>query len=448
MSVAPAIDLARLAAQRVMRRRELAAAGPQLPPLDWARQNAVVVHPTRGRIPFDPYPYQAAFLADQAPRRIVLKARQIGFSQAFALDAVYKATQLPDRTILLVSRNQDLAINLLGYCYAAISHMRDEVPALTKQNESELAFANGSRIKSLPANRSTGRGFAASDVYLDEYAFQAYAEDIYQSVSPTVSQGGTITIGSTPDGRGNHYFRLWQGYEGGEWSRHRVPWRECPVYDDAWYAQERPKYTAQQWASEFECDFVASGAAVFGAADLDRCADGWRGLQPPLSGREYVTFWDIGRRKDATVGITLDVTADDWQLVAFDRMLGIPYPVIQQTIERRALAYGGLTAVESNGVGDPVIENLRVPAVPFTTTRRSKTDAITALALAIEQARFKHGVDELSRELSLYQWDDAALVQDCVMAAAGACWFAGQQAVYDGIMTLADDEMVTIGPRY
>lgn len=439
-------DVMRIAALRVRARRRRPPA--RLGALDWARQNAVVVHPTRGRIPFDPYPYQAAFLADESPRRIVLKARQIGFSQAFGLEAAYKATQYPDRTILLVSRNQDLAINLLAYCYNAIAHMTDRIPALVKNNASELAFANGSRIKSLPANRSTGRGFAASDVYLDEYAFQSYARDIYQAVGPTVSQGGTLTVASTPDGRGNHYFQLWQGYEGGEWSRHVVRWDECPVYDADWYARERPKYTAQQWASEYECDFVASGAAVFDPAELARCADGWLGLAPAIAGRGYVTFWDIGRRQDATVGITLDVTDDALQLVAFDRLLGVPYPVIQQTIERRALEYGGLTAVESNGVGDPVIENLRVPVVPFTTTRRSKTDAINALVLAIEAGRFKHDVPDLARELAVYQWDDAQLVQDCVIAAAGAAWFAVQPPAIDAIWTLPEDDYVTIGPRY
>jgi hypothetical protein len=47
-----------------------------------------------------------------------------------------------------------------------------------------MGFANGSaRIKSIPANRSTGRGFAANRVYLDEFAYAEYADDIYQSVS-------------------------------------------------------------------------------------------------------------------------------------------------------------------------------------------------------------------------------------------------------------------------
>jgi len=449
MSISPAAQLVQLAAQRVLRRHAeeaVAEPQPQLSPLEWATQNAIVIHPVRGRIPFEPYPYQATFLDDRSPLRIVLKARQVGFSQAVALDTAWRATQHPDRTILLVSRNQDLAVNLLYYVKAAISQMTSGVPTTVKDNTEEISFANGSRIMSLPANRSTGRGYAASDVYLDEFAFQDYAEDIYQSVSPTISHGGTMTVVSTANGRGNLYFRLWRGFEGGDWSKHLVPWQECPVYDDEWYQRERPRYTAQQWASEYECDFVESGAAVFAAVYLERCADGWLGLQPGVAGRQYVTFWDIGRRRDATVGITLDVTDGTYQVVAYERMLGIPYPVIQQHITERFYAYPGVHGVESNSPGDPVIENLTVPVLACYTSHKSKIDMITALQLAIEQGRFKHGVEQLGRELELYQWDDRNLIQDSVMAAAGACYLAGEPPRIDEIVTLDDDDWVSIGP--
>lgn len=377
-------------------------------------------------MPFRPYDYQAAFLMDRAPRRLVVKARQIGFSQVIAIEATHKAAMVPDSTVLLVSRNQDLAINLLSYCYVALSGVRDEVPELTKQNESEIAFANGSHIKSLPANRSTGRGFAASDIYLDEYAFQAYAEDIYRSLSPAAGHGGRVTICSTPDGRANHFYQLWAGIDGGAWSRHFVPWDQCPVYDAAWFARERPKYTAQQWASEYEADFVTSGQAVFNADDIAAAAGGWTGLREPAPDRVYLTAWDIGRRRDATVGITLDITDDVHQVVAFERELGLPFPVIQQRIEQRALEYRGRTFVESNGIGDPVIENLTIPVTPFLTTAKTKTQAITALALAMENATFKHAIPQLALEQHLYQWQDEQLVQDCVMAAAIAAYQAAR----------------------
>jgi hypothetical protein len=393
------------------------------------------VHPTRGRIPFTAYPYQAeSLLASNAPRRLILKARQIGYSQVFALEALYKAITKPESTILLVSRSQDLAVNLLRSCYQTYNGLKD-APALTKTNESEMGLANGSRIKSIPANRSTGRGFAASDVYLDEFAFAAYADDIYQSVSPAVSQGGTLTIGSTPLGNANLFYQLWQS--GAGFVRQRVPWYRCPAYNPdgfsvpldttsqsigeqgAWYARERTNYTDQQWASEYECDFVASGAAVFSVASIDSAGDGASGTTPPKNERSYLMSVDVGRRKDATVLNVFDTTEEPFQRVYHDRLLRVSYPAIQAQIERVAAVYPGTVWIESNGVGDPLIENLAIPVQRFVTTQRSKVQAIQALQLLLEQGRLKaEWTEQERRELTLYQWDDRDIVQDCVMSLA------------------------------
>lgn len=402
----------------------------------WATANAQIVHPARGRIAFDPYWYQRDFLASyHEPRRIILKARQIGFSQVFALEALYAAITEPEQMILLVSRSQDLAVNLLRYCYLTYNNLRD-APALIKANESELGVSNGSRIKSIPANRSTGRGFAANRIYLDEFAYAEYADDIYQSVAPAVSQGGSLTIGSTPNGSGNLFHRLYT--EANDFWRMRVPWYRClaynplgadPAFDDAqsraigeagsWFASERPKYTAQQWAAEFECDFVGSGVAVFQPIDVERATVGAWGDRPPEPGHSYVTSVDIGRRQDATVINTFDTSVEPYQRVAHDRLERMPYPVIQETIAARWRAYGGQLWIESNGVGDPVIENLSAPAQPFVTTARSKVQAIQRLQLLLERGRLKaQWTPQERRELLGYQWDDRDLVQDCVMSLA------------------------------
>lgn len=379
---------------------------------------------------FQPYAYQRAFLeAHAAPRRIVLKARQVGLSQVIALEALYSAIHQPESMILLVSRSQDLAINLLRSCYQTYAALRT-APALTKENEGELGLANGSHIKSIPANRSTGRGFAATRVYLDEFAYAAYADDIYQSISPAISQGGSITICSTPNGIGNLFHSLFLAGDG--WQRMTIPWHECPAYytpaeaaagiphdGAAWYVQHRPTYTAQQWAAEFECDFTRSGAVVFDATSLDAAEDGALGECEPERGRMYLTSADIGRRQDATVINTFDVTREPYQRVCHERIEGAPYPIIQQRLEARAARYRGIVVVESNGIGDPVIENTNAYIRPFVTSAKSKVQAIQALQLALEHGRIKaQWTAQERREMIGYAWDDRALVQDCVMSLA------------------------------
>jgi hypothetical protein len=211
-----------------------------------------------------------------------------------------------------------------------------------------------------------------------------------------------------------------------------VPWHHCPAYytaeertsgigpeGAAWYERERPKYTMQQWAAEYECDFVGSGAAVFGMEHVDAAQEGAWGEREPEEGRAYVTSADIGRRQDATVINTFDITEEPYQRVAHERVERVPYPVIQRMIERRVARYPGTLHVESNGVGDPVIENLLVPATPFVTTTKTKTQAIQSLVLLLEHRRLKaKWTPQERKELMLYQWDDRGLVQDCVMSLA------------------------------
>jgi hypothetical protein len=390
----------------------------------------MLVHPIRGLIPFEPYWYQDAFLkAYEEPRRFVLKARQIGFSQVFAIEALYTAIHHAQSTVLLVSRNQALAANMLRYCFVAYHNLRSP-PELRKRNQSEMEFTNGSRILSLPANPSAGRGYAANIVYLDEFAYAAYDEEIYQSISPALAQGGRLVVGSTPNGRGNLFSELYGQQSGFRYFAH--PWHHCPRYytqeeavaglpheQSAWYQTERPKYTAQQWASEFECDFIMSGLAVFNEQDISNATQGATGENPPHRAGIYLMSVDVGRRQDATVINVFDVAVQPVQRVYHERLERLPYPVIQQHIEQVWHRYGGALVIESNGIGDPLIENLAVPAEPFVTTSKSKVQAIQALQLLLEQGTLKADwTEQERRELLGYQWDDRNLVQDCVMSLA------------------------------
>ena len=406
----------RVRMQQWLEERQKAADGPQTTALEWATSNATIVLPTEGRQKFAPYEYQARLLEDTSPRRIILKARQTGISNCVAIEALYKAITRPDTTELFVSRSQNAAGELVQYCQRTMSGLK-RMPKTTKENQFEVAFENGSRIISLSASPRTGRGIAATDVYLDEFAFTQYDAQIYESIMGTISTGGTMTILSTTNGRANMFYRLWAGLEGGEWSRHQIHWSDCPRFDAAWEKKTRAGMTRQSFAQEYDLDFLTSGEAVFDPDDLQRSKVGY---EPTGPFEEYVTAWDIGRRKDHTVGITLGRIDETWHEVAYERCL-LPYPTVGGMISSRKRTYGP-TWVESNGVGDPLIEFLDEDVDAFTTTAKTKVQAIQALQLLIQQGRLKHDNEQLDRELSLYQWDDQGLITDSVMSAAIAAY--------------------------
>lgn len=243
-----------------------------------------LLHPVKGLIPWEFYPYQLAFLADTSQFRIIVKSRQVGMSQTVALEALHTAVFQPGATILFISRKEDLAINLLKYVRDLLQSVPPEQMGgkLVMDNQLEIQFSNGSRIKSESASEGAARGFAGTSLYLDEAAWMQYAETIYQSALPAASLGGRMTLLSTPYGRsgmGGFFYRMWSSTQGNTYSKHRIPWYRCPPYNpegyllpDAhqaravgmlgeWYKRMRPAFAMEQWASEYEC--LAAGVPVF-----------------------------------------------------------------------------------------------------------------------------------------------------------------------------------------
>src|SRR5262245_39378821 len=72
-------------------------------PVRWASLKATIVHPTAGLMAFRPWRFQTAMMRDRSRRRLVLKARQIGFSQTLALEALHGAITRPYDTTLIIS---------------------------------------------------------------------------------------------------------------------------------------------------------------------------------------------------------------------------------------------------------------------------------------------------------------------------------------------------------
>ncbi len=270
-------------------------------------------------------------------------------------------------------------------------------------------------------NEDSIRGEAFHLAIVDEAA--RVSESAWtDAIMPTLADyGGRAILISTPKGK-NWFWQEWQRgqHDGVQVKSWQAPTADNPnprIQHAAELARERVPQTTyeQEWLAKF----VDDGLTLFGIAHLDRAEHGAIGEQAYQEGHSYLTSVDVGRRHDATVINTFDITQEPYQRVAHDRLERVPYPVIQQKIEARARAYLGQTWIESNGIGDPVIENLNVRAEPFVTTARSKVQALQSLQLLLEKDRLKaRWTPQERRELIAYTWDDKALVQDCVMSLA------------------------------
>lgn len=370
--------------------------------------------------------YQDAILTDPADRVIIAKSRQIGISQTVAFLAAHEVRY--GGTVLWISRTGEQATMALDYVYLALDADPDR-PDYVLRNQRSCELTNGGRCISQPATAGAGRGIPATLVIIDEQAWQQYARGIYTAVVPTLAtSGGRLIVLSTPNGRANLFAELWQAAQDPAtgWSAHYLPWSVHPDWDDAWAEARRDELGDEAFAQEHAVDFLVSGAARFDTEDI---AALWRmpAFVPPEHGHRYVTAWDIARKRDAFVGFTYDVSTSPFRVVAYERHLRLDYPAQASAIEARHRAYPGRTIVESNGVGDPLIQFLNVRVEEFQTTALSKRNALDALKLLLQRRELiSPHIAEWERELTIYQDADAQLQQDTVMASAIAAFHAGR----------------------
>jgi len=461
-------------------RVDLAVAAGKRWPEEWCRVwKPHVTHPALSEVEFVPHPYQERLMRELAqPQPVVVdKARQIGVSTASMMEGVRECVEFGPKTFLVASRKEDAAKELIRIAsLAATSHRRPGAPPVTHAGTEEVRWSNGSRIISETASEGTGRTFAASVLVLDEFAFLPFQDTIWSSIRPTASRTGRVWIVSTPNGEGDAFHRAWVD-ESFAACRMRLPWTECPEYDQAWYERERSHYTAEQWAREFEADFRSSGNVPFRPDVIERAlelgADQYALRGEDLRacrGHHVVTGVDpAGEGEDESVALSMDVSGVrvdgdgravpcPWVLADGEWWDSVPAPVLQAGITAHQARHSSRLYIENNGLGWAVAQNLECSCHTVTTTAgkhaRSdkgdwsvpKTLLLNACILALENGQVAiplglMGADgipvfaELVRQLRSYRWDDKGLRTDWVMALADAVWPVAQSG-QSGPMTV------------
>lgn len=401
------------------------AALPRYPnPLSWLdAEPRYVQHPTRGRVPFEVRDYQREVLAAyNEPRRIVVKSRQIGFTQTFGMEAYWKARYGGRPLILCVAQREENAAEFIR-----IVREQCREGELARDNELSLTFRNGHRIRAQAATKNPGRGYPASDVYWDESAFAPWDTRVWQSIAPSVSTGGTLTLFSSPNGRANVFYHVWTGMFGtGDWWRRSYSWRV--LWDEAWAEVKRRTMTREGFAEEYEAEngFLSTGGVLFDAEDVEACfVEGCE--TAPVPDRMYRLYCDpAGTGRDATVLQVWDVTAKPYTLAAYDRWTSGKFKRLYRRAYELAELYAcDVMTVERNGLGAPIVEELQDTLAPlgchvdeYLTTHQTKEEARTALKMLLEAREVRFSDEGLKAEALVWQEDDSEQVTDRVMTAS------------------------------
>lgn len=239
-------------------------------PVYFMRKYCVIQHPTRGKIPFHLYPFQADCLNSFKDNRfnIILKSRQLGLSTLSAGHILHKMLFNDDFNALVIATKVTVAKNLVEK--VRVMHdllpvwLRDGGNAAVEDNKLSLKLKNGSQVKAIASSPDAGRSEALSLLVVDEAAFIRDIDEIWLSAQSTLSTGGSAIVLSTPNGVGNWFHQMWVGAEDGSngFKTIKLHWTVHPERNQSWRDEQTRILGIKGAAQECDCDFVSSGDTV------------------------------------------------------------------------------------------------------------------------------------------------------------------------------------------
>jgi len=385
---------------------------------------------------YRPHRGQAALHDSVARFRVAACGRRWGKTIASTAEIIKSAWEKPHSVSFWVApvyRQSMIAFDLA----------RKGVPkrALGSINRTErkITLINGSTIEFKSAEiPHTLRGFGIDFLVVDEAAF--LPRELWEEVlRPALSdrRGRALFVG-TPKGK-NWFFSLFsKGRDRGEenWDSFSFPTSDNPLIPASEIEDAKNSLPERVFRQEYLAQFVGDASSVF--SDIARIVRGK--LDGPLPHQTYSGGLDIARYRDYTVLVILDSRGS---LVYFDRFTNVSFRIMKERVVMAMRRYHNAPLwVDSTGVGDPILEELRrmgAAARGFRFTASSKAALVENLILNIEEEKITiPPIPELIDELFMFgatttptggvhYGAPVGYHDDCVIALALAAW--GQRGV-------------------
>jgi hypothetical protein len=271
----------------------------------------------------------------------------------------------------------------------------------------------------------------------DEVAFEAHPEYVVNQVimMRLADRAGMLDYSSTPKGKNWFYRKCCELQKNPDFGYvQNGDSRENPNISREYLERKIKSLPPSKIEQNIKGLFIDDANQVIKEEYIRDAMNAATGLASPIAGHRYCHGWDLARKRTFTVGITLDVTAKPYQLVAFERFQR-EWKDVYATIRLRHKEYGGEIIIDSTGLGDVILAELSdIRPVGFNFGDRGgkvKSELIANLekmhALGevaypyIERTEEGGGLWTLQDELRNFYWDKN---QECdaVMALALALW--------------------------
>lgn len=354
-------------------------------------------------------PYQIRWVEDDSPLKVVVKARQTGYSFSSTVRAVLQCLRRRTTWIFL-SKGERQSRMLMEKVQ---EHIRS-CGLISQMNESqffegtlikqlEVRFPNGSVIYGLPANPDTARGYTGN-VTLDEFAFHADAEKIFTALYPITTRGYGLEVVSTPNGQQGKYFEIAKSAglvdgtrsKDNRWSAHKTSIYEAVEQGlKVDIEQLHSGVDEETWRQEFCCEFLTAASEwispeLFQSCVSSEASAGIASLNHRFidsankSNNESILYagWDIARNRDLSVIWLNELVGDVTWTRGVIEMRNTPTP--DQVREAKALLpWIRRINIDQSGMGLAIAEQLereypgKVEGVQFT---QPKKEALAVFA--------------------------------------------------------------------
>lgn len=368
-------------------------------------------------------PYQLAFFQNRSRFRWVTKSRQVGYSFAFALEALARCHIRDGYTAVFVSYNQADAVEKILIARQVFEEMPLAVQKrLVTDAKTELAFeSNGlgkrlSRIISVPSKPPRGK---KGDVYLDELAHYVNDRETYTgSTALVLRSNGQLTGCSTPLGRRGIFWEIasesLRRYP--HHTRQLIPWWLCGFFcsDVRRAAQEAPAMATEErvarfgksglieqfdslplddFQQEFEAVFVDQTYSYFPYELILPCTDDRVTVYddpaaiPAPEGR-IVAGFDVGRTHDRSELVVFEECSGRFTCRLLRSYDGVPFAEQEADLRRllNVLSVARLS-IDRSGIGMNLAENLAKDfpqVVPEAFTAESKERMATDFKILLQ----------------------------------------------------------------
>jgi phage FluMu gp28-like protein len=315
------------------------------------------------------------------------------------------------------------------------TQFKDAILSATK-NPMEITWKSGGITQFHSADQPDNlRGEGVSFMVVDEAAM--IPEEVWTAVlRPTLSdKRGRAIIVSTPRGK-NWFYHIWargQDPEYPDYESWQMPTSSNPYIPPEEVEEARRTLPTDVFRQEYLAEFLEDGAAVF--RNIRACIRGQ--FEEPQPSGDYVIGWDVAKHTDFSVMFCIDRNRN--HVVAFDRFNQVDYSLQLNRLETMAKKYRARVLMDSTGVGDPLLEQVKrrgIPVEGYHFTNASKQQLVENLAVMIERQEISYPeIPVLINELQAFQYEITragnirysapdGYHDDCVMALALAAWAA------------------------